>query len=169
MDADDLVFEAKGNDEWRHNRQRPSQIKVGKGYIWVCGEDDVTADFLRSLWRDDDATGPLVVTCKDARVPSVNRACQDVLGSDPLFFNIGFAPDREGRFTKVYGAIQGALDTARHVILHCRAGVHRAALAATFVLMLARGESFAAARACLENVRRVKLKQIIEPQRNKYG
>ena len=169
MDADNLVFEARGNDEWRRNRQGPSQIKVGKGYIWVCGEDDVTADFLRSLWGDDDAAGPLVVTCKDRRVPSVNRACQDVLGSDPLFFNIGFAPDRERRFTEVYGAVKGALDRASHVILHCRAGVHRAALAATLVLMFARGESFAAAKACLENVRRVKLQQIIEPQQNKYG
>ena len=65
--------------------------------------------------------------------------------------------------------IKSNIDEGRDVILHCRAGAHRAALAFVHALVFGLGISYSAAMQELTDIRHVKLHQILEAQRRDDG
>ena len=57
--------------------------------------------------------------------------------------------------------IKSALDDGKVVLLHCRAGVHRAALCFCEVMMFLIGITFAQAQSILQDRRYIELEKII--------
>ena len=54
--GDDHYFDARADE----NKRKPvTRYTVGRGHIWLCGEDDIDHAFLGTF-----VVPPLVVTCK---------------------------------------------------------------------------------------------------------
>ena len=110
-----------------------------------------------------------MVTCKNYLVNSVNRACADAGLEQPTLFNIGFNDNRKGRFFGIMGDIRDTLDQGEDVVVHCHAGVHRAAQTTCCVLMYGLGISYPAARRMLEEVRYVDLEGVLKATKRDDG
>ena len=132
--AENAHYERLGREHRASRRQPPSPIHVGRADIWCCGQDDVTESFLNSF-----IVMPLVVTCKNKRVPEVEVVCRRVLGEPPYLFNVGHRPERNANFMWLLDEVKSAVDAGRDVIFHCRAGVHRAAITTVLMLMFGLG------------------------------
>ena len=65
--------------------------------------------------------------------------------------------------------IKPALDEGRDVIIHCHAGVHRAAIVLVHALVFGFGMSYTAAIRELTNIRDVKLHQVLNSVRRPDG
>ncbi len=84
-------------------------------------------------------------------------------------YSVGFNTARDAELVTLLDIVKEALDGGRAVILHCRAGVHRAELTFCICWMYLKGTSLAEARATLESVRRVKLDESILPTWRQNG
>ena len=164
MADDNNFFDARADEA---QRRKPTQYKAGGGVIWLCGENDVDDKFLKRFLHP-----PLVVTCKPQMVDHIVEACDRRGCGSPILFNIGFYEARMNDFFDVHACIKEALDIGIAVIIHCRSGIHRAALATVLFLMFGYGISFKESRRWVESKRDVELDKIIRPRwdqvRNKY-
>ena len=127
-------FMAMVNRERRRHDARvwdmPSRIQFPRSDLWLCAEDDITPEFLDSLGGES-----LIVTCKDTRVPRVDRACELRGYRAPLLFNIGHTPSRERQWWDILPEIVRSFNAGQDVVMHCRAGRHRGAMATCFVVL----------------------------------
>jgi hypothetical protein len=92
---ENAYFEAlaqQGNTNWRP----PTLLKKNGHEVYICGEADVDTAFLRSF-----GVAPLVITCKDEHVPSVQRACQEAGCAPPMLYNFGY----HTRATEFWGTV----------------------------------------------------------------
>ena len=115
--GDDHYFDARADES---QRIPASHYPMGRGHVWLCGEDDIDDAFLGTF-----AVPPLVITCKDRFVDHVVKACIKK-GCENILFNVGFHQARMDHFFDVHVSIKEALDEGKTVILHCRRGIHRA-------------------------------------------
>jgi hypothetical protein len=139
-----------------YNPYTPTRYSCPRGDLYVCGQQDITGEFA------DACSSPLIVTCKNARVPAVDLVAKTHGLRRPLLFNIGYFKGREATFYEVLDDARKHLDHGNDVILHCRAGIHRAALSFCLMLMFFFRIRFQEARRRLETIRRVELDDILE-------
>ena len=141
----------------RNEGNVPVECKVGKGMLWICAQEDITDAFL-AMFNESDQ----VITCKDGLVGSVGDACRRRGMPEPLLFNVGFATERKRDLPFLLKQVKVMMDRGQSVILHCHAGVHRAAHVLCLLLMFLLGITYAEARRQLECVRTVELDGILE-------
>ena len=154
---DNDVWDNRGREELRVTANVPVKHDYPRASLWICAGRDITEKILNYF-----TTRPLVVTCKDERCPEVEAACRGTDTPAPKLFNIGYHHKREETFfDDILPSAKEALDNGRHVIMHCHAGVHRAALTYCIVTMHIRGCSFDQARQSLEQIRVVKINKIL--------
>lgn len=163
--GDNFVWDNRGREELRITGNFPVKQSYPRASLWICAEGDITEDFLNSF-----TTPPLIVTCKDERCPEVEAACRGTDTPAPKLFNIGYHRKREETFfNDILPSVKEALDNGRDAVIHCRAGVHRAALSYCFVTMHIQGCSFDKARQSLELIRAVKIDEILRPTCRRNG
>ena len=121
-------------------------------------------DFLQTFH-----VAPLVVTCKNRLVPRVNQVCLEVLGKEPILYNVGHRPSRDETFMLLLDEAKQAVDAGRDAIFHCHAGVHRAALTTITVMMFGLGIRLSEAVAKLSAVRRIKWEDATNGTRRSDG
>lgn len=82
-------FENEGRKRQDRAQVPPTRFPCGRGAVWICGQDDITVQFLRSFSQP-----PVVITCKDGPVPSVVKACEKagcpIPNRIPYLFNVGY-------------------------------------------------------------------------------
>ena len=164
--GDNDVWDDCGRRERRTSLNVPTKTLYPRAYLWLCAEDDISEEFLKNSF----VVPPLIVTCKDEPCPHVEAACHNTGTPMPKLFNIGYYHNREYTFfNDILPSVKEALENGRDVVLHCRAGVHRAALTYCCVTMHLKGCSFDEARQGLEHIRAVKIDEIVHPCRRRDG
>jgi len=148
----------------------PAFFPTPRSKLWCCAEYDIDEEFLGTF-----ALPPLVITCKPSLVPHVQQACE-AKGCENILFNFAFAGKdenghyREERWSEIMlGHIKPALDEGREVIIHCHAGVHRAAMVFVHTLVFGFGMSYTAAIRELTSIRDVKLHQVLDSVQRRDG
>ena len=140
-----------------------NHVVIGRARMWILGQEEVIKAVVTGL-----SEHAIIVNCKDVRVPGIDQVCQQrapaITVLDPM--NIGYAPDRWWRFEHALQMSIRAVNLGGDVVIHCRSGVHRAALVFALNLMfLKAGTSFKDACQQLQNIRpQVDLHGIINPQ-----
>ena len=141
----------------RVDKNLPLGVKIGNGSMYCAAQTDITLAFLRTF-----AIPPLVVTAMGNRQDNVESACRACNVDAPLLFNIGRdSSDRDTVFISVVEKIAEALEQGRGVILHCHAGVHRAATLWAMAHMYLTRESFSAGRSKIEAIRATKIDEFL--------
>jgi len=141
----------------------PSRITLPRAYLYVCGQNDFSDEFLDSM------EFPLIITCKDNFVPHVEDLARRHELRDVMLYNVGYHKERK---RTVWTILEDAADHLNHgndVVVHCHAGVHRAALSCCQFLMFFLGITFKDARRILEGVRTVRLDEIVAGERRRDG
>jgi len=146
-------FENLGDQSVSRRRQGPSFVikSVAGGSCWLAAEADLTVDFLGQTRRAQ------VVTCKPYPVESVVRAAQLSGLPVPILWNIGHQGFRNRQFYHVLDCVKTCLNEGNDVIIHCKAGVHRAAAATSIMIMYLAGCTFEQARETVEARRYVEI------------
>ena len=163
--GDNAVWDNRGREELRITGNFPVKQSYPRASLWICAEGDITEDFLNSF-----TIPPLIVICKDERCPEVEAACRGTDTPAPKLFNIGYHRKREETFfNDILPSVKEALDNGRDAVIHCRAGVHRAALSYCFVTMHIQGCSFDKSSQSLELIRAVKIDEILRPSCRRNG
>ena len=108
----------------------PTSFNVNHTKLWLCGEDDLTWDFLNGFDHN-----VLVVTCKPEPCGRIVDRCHMQGKLTPLLFNIGHVAHRGLDSDYIIRICYENLLANREVILHCKAGKHRAATFCLVVLM----------------------------------
>ena len=103
-----------------------------------------------------------VETCLDHSLLSEGFTLPEGIGSHQ--FNIGYDVGRIESFRKALQCIQDAIAKGHHVLLHCEAGVHRAATAAALCLMFIRRTSFSQACLSVAQHRYVEIDRAVLPR-----
>ncbi len=129
----------------------------------MCGERDITLEFL------DSVNNPMVVTCKNYRVDFVDDLCAQAGLEAPIHYNCGYYKNREGAFLSMAGDAITHLNDGYDVVLHCRSGVHRAALTAAELFMFGLKIPFARARKLVERSREVRINEIVHGSQREDG
>ena len=139
-----------------------NHVAIGRARMWILGQDEVINAVLKGL-----SEHTIIVNCKDERVPEIDQVCQSAPAITVLKpVNIGYAPDRWGRFEHALQMSIRAVNLGGDVVIHCRSGVHRAALVFALYLMFLKADtSFEDACKQLQKIRpRVDLHGIIHPR-----
>ena len=144
-------------------RNQPASYQLPRACLHLCGEHDITEQYLKSINGK-----PLVVTCKDRRVAK-DHACRMACIDEPILFNIGHKPSRDRDWWPLLRDLIDFLNAGQDVILHCHAGVHRAALCACFVLMFGLQIRFDQARQMIEEQRNTRLDEILHADQRNDG
>ena len=143
-----------------------NHVLIGRARMWISGQEEVINGDLTLL--SDHA---IIVNCKDVRVPEIDQVCRAaaITVLDPM--NIGYAPGRWQRFEYALKECIRAVNLGGDVFIHCKSGVHRAALVFALNLMFLQADtSFEDACKQLQEIRpQVKLRDIINPQRKRDG
>ena len=156
---DNEHYERLGGDNITKNQFASKVFSFDNGAeIWVAAEKDFEPKFLRSF----HPTGQ-VFTCKDRRQGFVDDACADAGWPAPIVFNVGYQKHRVRDFTKFFLSIKDLVEKGSPVILHCRSGVHRAALSCCLVLMYGLAIPFDSAVKILRERRFILIEEILEP------
>ena len=141
-----------------------NHVLIGRARMWISGQEEVINGDLTLL--SDHA---IIVNCKDVRVPEIDQVCRAaaITVLDPM--NIGYAPGRWQRFEYALKECIRAVNLGGDVFIHCKSGVHRAALVFALNLMFLQADtSFEDACKQLQEIRpQVKLRDIINPQRKR--
>jgi len=152
-------FEALGGNA---GYMRPAAWTSPNGAkLWICSQYDISADFIRNCTTSFGL--PLIITCKDDLVDEVWQTCQKQ-GTRNIQFNIGFAKERNRDWYTVLEEVQEQLNAGRDVVVHCRAGKHRAALAFVLLRCYLSGISFQESREALEAIRAVEISEVLIPR-----
>ena len=138
------------NSRAQGRTREPCSYPVGNGSLLCAALVDITAEWLfwLSSLHTDEGSGHirgLVISCLGEVQWSVREACESV-GWVFMNFHIGYNPARNRQLREVLLAGEKFLERGAPVIVHCLAGVHRAALAFCLCLMFYLGISFAVAR-----------------------
>ena len=132
--------------------QPPSMIRqYGEAEIWICSQSDITGAWLRSFYK-----APLVITCKPKLLGRIQHLCHEA-GCVNVLFNVGHPRTRDETFYAVLKDIKEAIEQQTSVILHCRAGRHRAPASYCLFSMYLNKSSFATCEADVMDVRQVDL------------
>ena len=139
-----------------------NHVLIGRARMWISGQQE--------LINGDLTPGnhAIIVNCKDVWVPEIHQVCQRreaaITVLDPM--NIGYAPGRWERFEHALKMCIRAVNLGGDVFIHCKSGVHRAALVFALNLMFLQADtSFEDACKQLQEIRpQVKLHDIINPQ-----
>ena len=140
-----------------------NHVVIGKARMWILGQQDIIDADLSEL-----SEHTIIVNCKNERVPAIDQVCQRRAAAitvlDPM--NIGYAPGRWQRFEHALQMSIRAVNLGGDVVVHCKSGVHRAALAFALNLMFLQADtSFEDACKQLQEIRpQVDLPSIINPQ-----
>ena len=141
-----------------------NHVLIGRARMWISGQEEVINGDLTLL--SDHA---IIVNCKDVRVPEIDQVCRAaaITVLDPM--NIGYAPGRWQRFEYALKECIRAVNLGGDVFIHCKSGIHRAALVFALNLMFLQADtSFEDACKQLQEIRpQVKLRDIINPQRKR--
>ena len=158
--ADNEHFEKLGERYLRIAGNGPGKIPVGSsgGSLWICAEDDITEEFLDTLHLP-----PYVVTCKDQLVGRIEEMCRRRNVRNSLF-NSGYHRGRWADFVACYRFSVGVLTEGRDTILHCRAGVHRAATAFVLWCCFLFQQSFSHGWQMLSRFRNVEIESFLARQ-----
>ena len=150
-------------DAQSRTSEAPSQFRLPgrQASLWISGEAHITYEFLNTF-----DIKPLVITCKNGRVASVDAACRSLNMSLPFLYNFGHWKIRFRDWPQVMVMVKQAIDQGQDVILHCAAGRHRAATTGTLVLMWGCGITFEEARQIVEAKRRsVEIGKVVDERR----
>ena len=141
-----------------------NHVLIGRARMWISGQEEVINGDLTLL--SDHA---IIVNCKDVRVPEIDQVCRAAAITVLAPMNIGYAPGRWQRFEYALKECIRAVNLGGDVFIHCKSGVHRAALVFALNLMFLQADtSFEDACKQLQEIRpQVKLRDIINPQRKR--
>ena len=141
-----------------------NHVLIGRARMWISGQEEVINGDLTLL--SDHA---IIVNCKDVRVPEIDQVCRAAAITVLNPMNIGYAPGRWQRFEYALKECIRAVNLGGDVFIHCKSGVHRAALVFALNLMFLQADtSFEDACKQLQEIRpQVKLRDIINPQRKR--
>ena len=135
--------------------QGPSKIcAVGSGSLWVTRIDDITTDFLGSLFGK-----PLVITTRGRMhnahaCDRVARICS-VANVQHNCYNVGHHASRVDEWSSLFTAICGACETGSHIVVHCIHGFHRSPFTAAVIHVAVTGSTFDSSCALVASRRRV--------------
>ena len=143
-----------------------NHVLIGRARMWISGQEDVINADLTLL--SDHA---IIVNCKDVRVPEIDQIYRAAAITVLAPMNIGYAPGRWQRFESALKECIRAVNLGGDVFIHCRSGIHRAALVFALNLMFLQADtSFEDACKQLQEIRpEVKLRDIINPERKRDG
>jgi hypothetical protein len=158
--ADNAYYEMQGQRHIATARNIPARIPIGSndGSLWICAQADVTDEFL-----DTFHLPPYVVTCKPRFVPRINEMCRRRNVRNSLF-NIGYSDGRWATFMACYTMSVNMLVAGHDTILHCRAGVHRAATAFVLWCCFLFQQSFSHGWQMLSRFRNVEIESFLARQ-----
>ena len=132
----------------RGGRQVATAIKCPRATLWLSGAEQITGDFLSTC-----SAGALVITAMRESPAGVVKACSEAKLGPPIAFPVAYVPVHRARIWDVLEQVFAALNGGRDVVIHCHAGVHRAASLVLVVIMLGFGAPLSAAREFLERIR----------------
>ena len=137
---DDSYWEAEGKRIARKirkdNKYAPFITTVGRGQLCVCAAEDICIAWLETFERSNvDANGApqagLIISCGEETYHNIDRAIYSRNMAERYWprtvWLFGHFRHRSDRFWEILEDIRSALDDGKAVILHCRAGIHRAA------------------------------------------
>ena len=142
----------------------PTRFQTTRGNLWLCGEDDVTTEFLSSL---HPAT--LIVTCKDHRVFSVDRAAEQNKLQKPMWLNLTYHKTQWSEFFGVLDRVVEVINSNSAVVVHDRTGCHRAALLTALILMFGNRIPFDECKEIVIAQRPVRIDEIQHSHRRTDG
>lgn len=134
--------------------------------MWISGQQELINGDLTPR------KNAIIVNCKDVCVPEILEKFEREAAITVLKpMNIGWARGRWERFEHALNLCIRAVNLGGDVFIHCRSGVHRAALVFALNLMFLQADtSFEDACKQLQGIRpQVKLHDIINPQKTGGG
>ena len=122
---------------------------------------------IRPALRSFDAP-PLVYTCKDKLVDGVVDACREA-NCENKMFNVGHFKHRSENYLGFLEDVREALDQDVPVILHCRAGIHRAPICFFLCMLFLVGMSLQGAIDTLRAIRAIDIQGIMHGRIDRRG
>ena len=139
-----------------------NHVLIGRARMWISGQQELINGDLTPR------KNAIIVNCKDVCVPEI----EEKFGREAAItvlkpINIGWARGRWERFEHALNLCIRAVNLGGDVFIHCKSGVHRAALVFALNLMFLQADtSFEDACKQLQGIRpQVKLHDIINPQK----
>ena len=127
---------------------------MSRADLWICAQRDVTSHFLEGLKE------PMVITCMDKSNSEIKGIC-DEHGYEYVWFNPGFHKTFTGGMDNLLYMVKEHLDRGFDVVVHCRAGLHRAATVVTILNAHFRSISFMRSLEELREIREVEVEDFI--------